>query len=215
MAEDRSQRTIPVDSLDPEEDALRRAATLLRQGGIVGYPTETFYGLAVDATSGPACAKLFEVKGRPGEKALPCVIASAGDLEALAERIPPAAEVLSRRFWPGPLTLVIQARSNLAAASGDGSVAVRVSGLALVRRLCQAFGGPLTATSANRSGSPPPISAREVLDQLGEQVDLILDGGESPGGLPSTIVDVRGARPILVREGVVPFSEVLLALGIL
>lgn len=213
MAEARNRRTIPVDPLEPDENVIRRAVALLREGGIVAYPTETFYGLAVDAANGSACKKLFRVKGRPEARALPCVIACSADLAGLAEPITKAAEALSQRFWPGPLTLIVQAKSTLAAASSDGSVAVRVSGLALARRLCRAFGGPLTATSANRSGTPPPTSAREVLEQLGGQVDLILDGGESPGGKPSTIVDVRGARPSLVREGAVPFSDVLFALG--
>ncbi len=106
----RNATTIPVDPLAPDEDAIQRAVAILEDGGIVAYPTETFYGLAVDASSVAACARLFEVKGRPKEKALPCVIASAGELAALARRITPDARVLSERFWPGPLTLVVDAR---------------------------------------------------------------------------------------------------------
>jgi L-threonylcarbamoyladenylate synthase len=208
----RNATTIPVDPRAPDEDAIQRAVSILEDGGIVAYPTETFYGLAVDASSVAACARLFEVKGRPKDKALPCVIASAGELPALARRITPDARVLSERFWPGPLTLVVDARSGLAAASRDGSVAVRVSGLALARRLCRAFGGPLTATSANRTGSPAPTSAVDVRAGLGDTIDLVLDGGVCPGGLPSTIVDVRGDRPALLRSGKIPYDEVQRAL---
>jgi L-threonylcarbamoyladenylate synthase len=213
MTKNGRTRTIRVDPMDPEEDAIRRAVACLREDGIVAYPTETFYGLAVDARSGTACAKLYDVKGRPREKALPVILAASGDLAAVAKRITPDARMLSERFWPGPLTLVVEARPGLAAASPDGSLAVRVSGALLPRRLCRAFGGPLTSTSANRSGSAPPTTARAVLDDLGDRVDLVLDGGTCPGGLPSTIVDVRGARPALVREGRIPFSGVLRALG--
>jgi L-threonylcarbamoyladenylate synthase len=207
-----SAEILRVDPADPDEDVLERAAQLLRDGGIVAYATETFYGLAADATSPSACAALFELKGRPRGKALPCVIASASDLASVARTVSPDAAALSRRFWPGPLTLVVEAGAGLAAASEDGSVAVRVSGLPLARRLCRTFGGPLTATSANRSGSSPPTSPGAVLADLSDRLDLVLDSGATPGGLPSTIVDVRGARPTLVREGRIPFSEVLRAL---
>jgi L-threonylcarbamoyladenylate synthase len=210
---DRNARAIQVDPMAPDEDAIRRAVAILEDGGIVAYPTETFYGLAVDADSTRACAKLFDVKGRPQDRALPCMIASAADLAALATDITPEARFLSEHFWPGPLTLVVEARSGFAAVSKDGSAAVRVSGLALARRLCQVFGGPLTATSANRTGSAPSTSAKEVLAQLDDSVDLVLDGGVAPGGLPSTIVDVRGDRPALLRAGAIPFDDVIRALA--
>jgi L-threonylcarbamoyladenylate synthase len=208
----RRPTTIPVDPMDPDEEAVRRAVAVLREDGVVACPTETFYGLAVSAASPGACEELFAVKGRPRYKAFPCVIASIDDLASVARTVSPLAARLAKRFWPGPLTLVVEARSALAAASEDGSIAVRVSGLPLVRRLCRSFGGPLTATSANRSGSVPPTSAAAVVAGLGERIDLVLDGGRSPGGLPSTIVDVRGTRPTLVREGAIAFCDVLRAL---
>jgi L-threonylcarbamoyladenylate synthase len=191
---------------------VEEALTVLREGGIVAFPTETFYGLAVDARSRAACERLFELKGRPPEKALPCIVSGVPQLESVARNLGKAALLLARRFWPGPLTLVVEARPGLAACSPGGSIAVRASGLRLPRDLAEGLGAPVTATSANRTGSPPATTAEEALSDLGSELDLLIDGGPCPGGLASTIVDVREAVPRLVRAGRVPFEEVERAL---
>ncbi len=205
-------RTLEVDPREPEARVVEEALSVLRQDGIVAYPTETFYGLAADARSRTACDRLFELKGRPREKALPCIVSGIPQLEEVARGLGEAALLLARRFWPGPLTLVVEARPGLAASSLQGSIAVRASGLRLPRDLAEGLGAPVTATSANRSGSAPATTAVEVLSGLGSWLDLVLDGGPCPGGLPSTIVDVRETPPRLVREGRVSFTEVERAL---
>jgi len=201
-------RTLDVDPREPDARVLEEALEVLRGGGIVAYPTETFYGLGVDARSLAACGRLFELKGRPTEKALPCIVSGLGQLEDVARSLGSAVEALAREFWPGPLTLVIEAKPGVAAASPEGGLAVRASGLRLPRDLAEGLGAPITATSANRSGAPPATTAEEVLSELGSELDLVLDGGPCPGGLPSTVVDVREARPRLIREGRVSFTEV-------
>lgn len=206
-------RTLTVDPLEPAPAVVEEAVRVLREGGIVAFPTETFYGLAVDARNRAACDRVFELKGRPGEKALPCIVSGVEQLEETALSLGSAARSLARNLWPGPLTFVVEGRPGLAAASLDGSIAVRASGLRLGRDLAEALGGPVTATSANRSGSPPATTAGEVLSSgLETGIDLVLDGGPCPGGLPSTIVDVRVSPPRLLREGKVPFEEVERAL---
>jgi len=201
-------KTLEVDPRKPEAPVLEAALRVLLGGGIVAYPTETFYGLGVDARNRAACERLFELKGRPTEKALPCIVSGLGQLEAVARRLGSAVLPLAREFWPGPLTLVIEAKPGIAASSPDGGLAVRASGLRLPRDLAEGLGAPITATSANRSGAPPATTAEEVLSGLGSELDLVLDGGPCPGGLPSTIVDVRQRPPRLIREGRVSFAEV-------
>jgi L-threonylcarbamoyladenylate synthase len=204
---------LEVDPQRPAERVLEAAIAAIRRGGIVAFPTESFYGLAADAWSREACALVFELKGRPKDKALPCIVSGIPQLMEVAATLEPQALSLARRFWPGPLTLVVAGRPGLAAASSDGSIAVRASSLLLARSLPAALGGPVTATSANRADSPPPTTASAVLAELGQGLDLILDGGPAPGGRPSTIVDVRTVPPKLVRPGRIAFEEVLQASG--
>ena len=201
-------RTLDVDPREPDARVVEEALRVLRGGGIVAYPTETFYGLGADARSRAACDRLFELKGRPTDKALPCIVSGVPQLEEVARSLGRGVLPLARRFWPGPLTLVIHAKPGLAASSPEGGLAVRASGVRLPRDLAKGLGAPLTATSANRSGAPPATTAKEVLAELGSELDLVLDGGPCPGGLPSTIVDVRETPPRLVREGRVSFAEV-------
>jgi L-threonylcarbamoyladenylate synthase len=207
-------RALSVDPREPEKAAVDEALRVLREGGIVALPTETFYGLAVDARSAPACRLLFDLKGRPDEKAFPCIVSGLPQMEESALHVEEAARVLARTFWPGPLTLVVAAKPGLAAASSDGSIAVRASSVRLARDLAEGLGAPITATSANRSGEPAATTAAQVASSVGSGVQLILDGGACPGGLPSTVVDVRDLPPRLVREGRVPFAEVSRALGL-
>jgi L-threonylcarbamoyladenylate synthase len=205
-------RTLSVDPQDPEAAVVAEALRVLREGGVVAYPTETFYGLAVDARSAAACRRLFELKGRPEEKAFPCIVSGLAQLRETATRLEAAALELAQKFWPGPLTLVVQARQGIAASSADGGIAVRASSVRLARDLAESLEAPITATSANPSGETAATAVHEVAGSLAGGVDLILDGGPCPGGLPSTIVDVRESRPRLLREGKVSFADVMRAL---
>jgi len=204
-------RRLTVDPRAPEADALDEAAATLRAGGLVAYPTETYYGLAVDVRSGQAVEALFAAKGREREKAIPLVASGLDQLEALGIALTPAARRLAREFWPGPLTLVIPAWPGLApAVCGQARTAgVRVPGHPVARGLAAAFGYPVASTSANRSGEPPLADPVGVERAVGASIDLLLDGGPAPGGLASTIVDVSGPVPRLVRLGPIAWEQVL------
>lgn len=205
---------LPVDPIRPPVEALNQAAAVLASGGVVAYPTDTFYGLAVDPTRESAVEALFQVKGRRPDQAIPLVAADLAQVERVG-RMTPLAAALARRFWPGPLTLVIEARPGIPDAlhAGTGRVAIRIPDHPLAQGLAATAGRALTSTSANRSGGRPPSTGDEVVEALGEAVDLLLDGGPSPGGLPSTIVDVAGDEPLLLRAGAVAWDRVLESLG--
>lgn len=198
---------VSVDAQHPQDDALARASQVVEAHGVVVMPTETFYGLSASAFDRAACDRIFEIKGRATTKALPCLIADVAQLGVLVDDVPAVALELADRFWPGPLTLVLPALEGVIAASQAGTVAVRVSSLPLARRL-PALVGPVTTTSANLAGRAPATTADEVSAQLGDSVDLLLDGGATAGGSPSTIVDVSRGAPELVREGAVPWADI-------
>lgn len=191
-----------------------RAAERLRAGGLVVYPTETFYALGALAASAAAVARLAAAKLRPGDRPLPLVAADLAAARAVAADFPPLAERLAARFWPGPLTLVLPAAPGLPPeVSGEGTVGVRVPGSALARDLSRLAGGPLISTSANVAGGPPVVRPSDLDQGLLLLVDCVLDGGETPGGLPSTVVAVDGRGPRLLRPGAVPWESLLAALG--
>ena len=192
----------------PDDQLIARACAVLREGGVVAYPTDTFYGLAVDPRRPDAVARLFAVKGRPAGQAVPLIAADEAQAEAAGE-LNDRARHLARAFWPGPLSLVVPARPVICgeAAASDGTIAVRVPDSAIARQLARAFGFCITATSANPSGQPATTSAASVADGV-TGIDLLLDGGETPGGAPSTLVDVR-AEPRLVRPGAIAWERVL------
>jgi L-threonylcarbamoyladenylate synthase len=198
-------------SVDPV--ILARACALLRDGGVVAYPTDTFYGLAVDPRMPAAVARLFALKGRQQGQALP-VLAGSEEQAAAAADFNASAHRLARAFWPGPLSLVLPARPVICkeVRAADGTIAVRVPDCEVARALALAFGFCLTATSANYSGKAPPISAADVSTTMGDAIALVVDGGDTPGGAPSTLVDVRGAEPRLVRAGAVVWDRVLRSL---
>ncbi len=191
---------------------MREAAAVLRRGGVVAYPTETFYGLGALARDAGAVARLVRAKGRPEGKPLPLVAADLAAAREVAVLEARAAE-LAARFWPGPVTLVVPARPGLPAeiTAGTGTVGIRVPGSDVARALARAAGGAIVSTSANPSGSPPPACARELAADLRDRIDLVLDAGPVPGGLPSTVVTVDESGPRLVRAGAVPFEVILAA----
>jgi L-threonylcarbamoyladenylate synthase len=184
--------------------AIREAAELLRAGGLVAFPTETVYGLGGDATCDRAVAAIFEAKGRPSFNPLIAHVASAEQAAELVE-VGLDAERLMRRFWPGPLTLVLPRRADspvsLLASAGLDSVAVRMPDHPVALDLIRAAGRPLAAPSANRSGAVSPTAAHHVADCLGGRVSLILDGGSCRVGVESTVLDLSGDRPVLLRPG--------------
>jgi len=185
------------------------AAAALRRGELVVYPTETFYGLGALASHPEALARLAAAKLRSEGKPLPLVAADVDMAFALWEEVPEAARRLAGRFWPGPLTLVAAAASGLPAALVlGGAVGVRVPGLALARELSRLAGGPLVSTSANPAGGASPATAADLAPALLARIDLVLDGGPTPGRLPSTVVEVRPSGARLLREGAVPWSEI-------
>jgi L-threonylcarbamoyladenylate synthase len=183
-----------IDHLAVAAEAVRKA---LAGHAVVAIPTETFYGLAVDPEDALAVRRVYDLKGRPGEKALPVVGGSLAQLASLVVFPAPWAQRL-RAAWPGPLTVVVPARRRIAA--GDATLAVRVPGHTLLRRLLASV-GPLTATSANRSGHPPTTDPREVTEVFAGGVALLLDGGRTPGGAPSTVLDLTGSAPRVLRAG--------------
>jgi L-threonylcarbamoyladenylate synthase len=204
---------IEVDVWHPEPEVIELAARRLKQGAVLVYPTETFYGLGARAFDSKANRRILELKEREEGKPLPLIASDRDQIEMLTGHVSEDLERLAEAFWPGPLTLVVPARPGL-----DGplahvmTVAVRVSGSVIARELARATASPLTATSANRTRQLPPKTAGEVELALGGEVDLLLDGGPTPGGKPSTIVDLTRGEPRLLREGPVSFENVLGAL---
>lgn len=195
------------------EARVQAAAAALRRGGIVAYPTETFYGLGALARDARAVDRLARAKGRPDGKPLPLVAPDLAAVEEVAV-LGPAARRLAQRFWPGPLTLVLPARPGLAPAvtAGTRTAGIRVPASEVARALARAAGGALVSTSANPAGLPPPARAEDLDPGLRERLDAVLDAGPAPGGLPSTVVAIDGERVRLVRAGAVPFEQVERAL---
>lgn len=194
--------------------ALAAAIETLRAGGVVAYPTDTLYGLAVDPRSEVAVERLFDVKGRDRTQAIPLIAANVEQAQR-AGRFGRDELRLAAAFWPGPLAIVVRADEALAGnvVAGDGTVAIRVPAHELARALADEFGFCLTATSANLSGQPPTASPDVVAVTLRDRVDLLLDGGDAPGGAPSTIVAIRHDGPTLVRAGAIAWQRVLESLN--
>ena len=202
----------PLLRLDPEREdpeVLLRAAELLREGGLVAYPTETFYGLGCDPRDPVAVDRLVRAKGRAPGQALPLLVGRLEQLAGVVARFDDPFSEIADRFWPGPLTLVLPAAPGLASpvTAAGRTVAVRWTSSPAARRLLEAFGGALVGTSANLTGEEPCREAGAVRRALGGRIDLVLDGGPAPGGLPSTLLDLSVRPPRLLREGVVPREE--------
>ncbi len=196
-------------------EALSEAVAVLKKGGIIACPTESSYGLCARYDDQKALERLFSLKGRLREKPFPIIIGETSKLSLLATDAWPVALKLAREFWPGPLTLLLNARAGLSELiSKDGKVAVRVPGPSFALELAKSFALPVTATSANPSGLAPATGARGVQDYFGDAVDLIVDGGIAPGGHPSTIVDVTGGDMKILREGAIAPEEIARRLGL-
>ncbi|MCL4873179.1 threonylcarbamoyl-AMP synthase [bacterium] len=187
------------------------ATEVFRAGGVIAYPTETFYGLCVDPFNENAVETLYQIKGRPLSSPIPLIIGDAGMLGSVASIITPLAHKLIQKFWPGPLTLVLKAGPGLPLrlTAGTGTIGVRLSGSALAQRLSKTLSSPITSTSANPSGRPPATRPEEVLSYFDGSIDILIDGGALKGGKGSTIVDATGERPIVIREGEIPSSLII------
>lgn len=209
-------RVVSVNPEAPPADRLELALELLRDSAAVALPTETFYGLAVDCLSVEALQRVNRIKDKPADSPILLLLAERAQAEMVAAELPEAFHYLAERFWPGPLTLVVRAAPSLPSevSGGRGSVALRVPGLALPRMLAEGLGRPISGVSANRTGQPPCRTAAEVArvfsqedsDEAESQIAMLLDGGSTAGGASSTIVDLTGGEPRVLREGLLPRS---------
>ena len=191
------------------QQQIERSISILRQGGIVAYPTDTVYGLGAGVSLPQAVERVYKVKERPANMPLPLLLADKSQVAKVAESVPPIAWVLIDNFLPGALTIVL-AKSNSVPAlitAGGTTIAVRIPAHPVPVALIEGLGTPMVGTSANISGKPSLLTADEVHSQLGNKVDLIIDGGRCPGGKESTIVDVSGETPVVLREGAISREE--------
>jgi L-threonylcarbamoyladenylate synthase len=189
--------------------AIAEAATAIRAGDLVIYPTETVYGLGADALSDKAIKKIFRLKGREAEKPIPIAVNSIDMARQVAE-LTPAAEVLFKKFLPGPLMIVARAKSNVSEliTAGTGKVGIRVPDHPVALKLIDFVGGPITSTSANLSGKPAFLTVRDALEQLGGKVDVALDAGKCKLGVPSTIVDATARHLKILRKGLISEKKI-------
>ena len=193
---------------------IQTALQVLHSGGIVAFPTDTVYGLGSLAFDNAAIESIYTAKDRPIEKAIPILIGDLSDLDQVADDIPNMALRLASRFWPGPLTCIVPKKLTLPlAVSTTHTVAVRIPDHSDARALLRAA-GPMAVTSANISGQPSPSTAQEAYEQLNGRIPLILDGGKTQGGIPSTLVDCTGEKPAILREGPISLAELLAALNL-
>ena len=203
-----------MEIVEASEENIRRAAVIIRLGGVVIYPTDTVYGLGCDPANVDATRRICEIKGR-ADKPLPL---ACSDVEAAKRivKLNPIAEKLAERFWPGPLTMVLPAKVDypIWVTHGARTLGVRVPGHPVARRLAKLSGGVIVTTSANKSGEPPPKTALEAAEQIGEEVDLILDAGPAPLKQPSTVLDLSGDELWIIRPGPIKAEDIKKTLGL-
>jgi L-threonylcarbamoyladenylate synthase len=196
------------------KEAIGVAVRILADDGLVAFPTDTVYGVGAHAFQPDAVERIYTAKSRPRDKAIPILLARVDDLSLVAERITETAWLLAERFWPGGLTLVLPKKPRVpdVISAGGPTVAVRVPDHPMSLDLIAALGAPLAATSANLSGHPSPVTAQEVEAELGGRIELILDGGRCPGGVPSTVLDLTTDPPTILRAGAIVVEEIEAAL---
>jgi L-threonylcarbamoyladenylate synthase len=206
---------VRVDPLAPAPAIIERAAALLRAGDLVAFPTETVYGLGADALDERAVRRIFEAKGRPSYNPLIVHVSGIDDARGVAASWPPSAQRLAERFWPGPLTLVLPKQPHVpdAVTAGLPSVALRVPAHPVAHALLRAAGVPVAAPSANRSTELSPTTAQHVDKSLGDRVALILDAGATSIGIESTVLDLSGREPVILRPGLVSAEDIATVIG--
>lgn len=193
------------DANNSEKILIAQAVKIMAEGGIIAYPTETFYGLGVDATNKKAIEKIFSVKGRDFRNPISLIISKSDDIYPLVQDIPESAKKLMAAFWPGALTIVFAASDKVSPmlTAGTSKIGMRISSHQVANAIAQKLKKPFTATSANLSGVPECSMASDVISQIGNKIDAILDWGKTPGNKPSTIIDVTCNPPAILREGAV------------
>jgi L-threonylcarbamoyladenylate synthase len=202
----KNARIIEIDPSRVALEAVHTIAEALRKEEVIVYPTDTFYGLGTECYSKAALSRIYEIKGRPISKALPVLISDADMARELASELPPSFGLLSAAFWPGPLTLIFRAAARLPSelVGRERTIGIRVPARAWIRELVRVIAVPVVATSANLSGESEIDSPAEAIRQFLDKVDLIVDGGKTTGGRPSTVVDLTSDVPVIRREGAIP-----------
>lgn len=192
------------------KEQISKGVAILKRGGVVAFPTDTVYGLGASAYISSAVERIFRIKSRPENIALPLLVAGADQLEEVAVNIPSIAWELVRKFMPGALTLVLLKSDRVPdiVSAGGKTIGVRIPAHPVPIALIQGLGAPIVGTSANLSGKSSPLTAAGVISQIGSKVDLVIDGGRSPGGKESTVVDVTVDRPVILRLGAIPVEEI-------
>ena len=204
------KRCQPTNHLTEPQGKIKKAVQCLKSGGIVAIPTDTVYGLGADPFNPSAVQKLYTVKGRPDGNPIPLVLSSVTDIHRFSQNLPDFFFYLTDRFWPGGLTIVIESKGLLPVlTAGGNTVGVRIPDNPLLLDILQAFGGPMAITSANLTGEPPATSIEEIGEGLASRIDMIVDGGKTPGPIPSTVYDISVSPPLVRRHGVI--SEETLA----
>ncbi len=208
-------RIISVNPLNPARSEIAEAVRILRAGGIVAYPTETFYGLAVDSGNEAAIEKIFVAKGRDEKAPISLIIAIESQLAPLVKTIPATARRLAERFWPGGITMLFEASPTLSKRllAGTGKIGIRLSNNVVASLLARELGSAVTATSANKSGEKECVTAHEVSEALGDHIDAVIDGGATPGPPGTTIVDATVDPPRVLREGTVSRETIMRCLS--
>lgn len=206
---------IATDSQSPNADSIAAAVHVLQEGGIIAYLTDTLYGLGGDARSNVAIKKIFSMKGRTAEKALPVIVGDKQMAKEYVAEIPAVAETLIEQFWPGPLTLIFKSARTVPPEliGHTGKIAIRLPATRLAVEIANRFGAPIIATSANRSGEAALDSVREIAELFAKDIALILDSGPPTNKKPSTIIDVTVRPPRLLRAGAVPVAEITQRIG--
>jgi len=199
------------------QEQIEKGISILKQGGVVAFPTDTVYGLGAGANNQQAVERVYRVKERPQNIALPLLLANVSQIGEVAEPVPPIAWLLAHHFLPGALTIVLHKSNSVPdiVTAGGITVAVRVPAHPIPIALAEGLGAPIVGTSANVSGKPSALTADEVYSQFGNKIDLVIDGGRCPGGRESTIIDVTGDEPVILREGAISREELEKECGVI
>jgi L-threonylcarbamoyladenylate synthase len=192
------------------QQQVEQAITILKQGGIVACPTDTVYGVVAAINIEPAVERIYRIKGRPRSQALPILLADKSQMADVAKIVPLVAWRLANKFWPGALTMVLLKSESVPdiVTGGGKTVAVRMANHPMPIAIIRGLGIPIVGTSANLSSHPSALTAEEVRTQIGDRVDMIIDGGRCPGGIESTIIDLSGQTPLILRQGAIPLGEI-------
>jgi L-threonylcarbamoyladenylate synthase len=203
-------KVIKIDPSNPAEDLIGQAARVLQKGGVIGYPTETVYGIGCDIHNAKAVNRIYDLKQRDHSKAMIIIAADILQIRELVEYIPEAAEILAENFWPGPLTMVFEAATHIQELPirKTNTIAIRIPDCKICLSLLKTCGFPIVSTSANKSGQPDSTDADKVIDSFGSHLDLIIDGGPTPSSAPSTIVDVTQEPVRILRQGAISALEI-------